>query len=111
MNNIYKQCPSHTYFGDNQLSFDPFFVDQSENYKKPKKRKFKKKELRRLLKLMEKEGYVFSGKKKKKGSRKKKHRKKASNSSTLNDLMILCLPKVIDICGECVLQKMKNPSK
>ena len=95
-------------------SWDNFPMHNSEcNYAFPieesgRKHKLRKKELKQLLKLLEKDGYVF--RKKKKGSKKKKHHKKASRSA-LNDLMVLCLPKVLDICGECVIQKVKNSGK
>lgn len=111
---LYKQHLPHTYVNEDRSSFDSFspFEDNSffiDTPKKKKHKKRKKKEIKKLLKYMKKEGYVFSNSKKKKHKKNKK--KKASqkqSSDVLSNLLLSCVPKLIEVGGECVKEHVKN---
>lgn len=111
MKNSYMIASETTPYGSD------FSMNNSEcNYafpieKSSQKHKLKKKELKKLLKLMRKEGLVFADGKKKKKARKKKKMHKKQSYNAFNEILVSCLPKIINVYGECAIEKIKASKK
>lgn len=113
--NLYPQHSQYEYVNAEQPSFEPFasygddyfFIEQKRK-KKGKKGKHKKKKAKKLLKFMKEEGLflVDDGRKKHKKGKKKKSPKKHS-LDVWDELLLTCVPKFIDVAGNCVHEYVK----